>query len=117
MADMSMPNTGDIVDTGMPEQGFTWQDLLNIFANSRGVSPVGINSPQQPFIPLGSKQQNPGIPLYNPLQPLNIPKKQQQQSSVNDIVKYIKFFQGLFDGGGDIGNASFTGAGTGTPFM
>lgn len=76
---------------------FTWQDLLKIFSNSTGVSPVGINSQQQQsFTWPGIQQQNKGIPMYNQLQPFVPEEEQQKQSSVDDIAKYIKFFQGLF---------------------
>lgn len=78
---------------------FTWQDLLKMFSGSTGISPVGINSQQQqPFTWPGmqQQQQNKGIPMYNQLQTMLPEEEQQKQSSVDDIAKYIKFFQGLF---------------------
>lgn len=89
--------TGDAFGIPAATPQFTWQDLLKMFSNSRGVSPIGVNSQQlQPFMWPGIQQQNKGVPLYNPLQPMLPEDEQQKQSSVDDIAKYIKFFQGLF---------------------
>jgi len=88
--------TGNTFGTGAEQPQFTWQDLIKMFANSSGVSPTGVNSQQLPFAAFGNKQQNPGVPMYNPLQPLNVPEEQQKQSSIADIAKYVQFFQSLF---------------------